>query len=340
MGRLVNEFTWSFSRDRALRQCPRAYYYRYYGSWDGWHEDAPAAVRRMYALKKLTSLHGWAGQVVEWTLLTALHQARAGGQADLGYLRRLAAGKLKSDWRLSQYNIHAGGPSSFRIQEHHYAQIDARLQPDQLAPAIQEKVRTAVSHFASSGLLERLCRVSGEDWLHCPPPASRQGPPALPDHLTLDGVKIWIAMDLADREAGGIHIRDWKTGRVHSDDQAQLACYALYALNRWPEASLDRIRTTAVYLSLPGPWEPTIPTPAMLAATREAIQTSVRHMRSLLTDPEKNTAEIACFPVTGDARMCRFCNFRALCPEGHKRMMAAPAPEPEEEDPLAEEEVG
>lgn len=49
------EFSWSHSRDRALAECARAYFWRYYGSHGGWLPDAPQQTRQAYALKQLTT---------------------------------------------------------------------------------------------------------------------------------------------------------------------------------------------------------------------------------------------------------------------------------------------
>jgi hypothetical protein len=45
------DFSWSHSRDRALPECARSYYWRYYGSHRGWHPDAPQTAQLAYALK-------------------------------------------------------------------------------------------------------------------------------------------------------------------------------------------------------------------------------------------------------------------------------------------------
>ena len=34
-GDIKKEFSWSYSRAAKYRQCPRAYYYHYYASWEG-----------------------------------------------------------------------------------------------------------------------------------------------------------------------------------------------------------------------------------------------------------------------------------------------------------------
>ena len=64
MGDLVNEFSWSRSRDHTFQECRRKYFYHYYGAWGGWDASAPPEVRRLYVLKQLASRQQWAGRTV------------------------------------------------------------------------------------------------------------------------------------------------------------------------------------------------------------------------------------------------------------------------------------
>ena len=43
------------------------------------------------------------------------------------------------------------------------------------------------------------------------------------------------------------------------------------------------------------------------------VRLSVRAMRAYLADPERNIAQEANFEKTEDLRICRWCNFRAVC---------------------------
>ena len=51
MGTLVNELSWSVSRNSLFSECRRAYYYNYYGSWGGWEANTSATTRKFYILK-------------------------------------------------------------------------------------------------------------------------------------------------------------------------------------------------------------------------------------------------------------------------------------------------
>ncbi|MGL4854636.1 MAG: PD-(D/E)XK nuclease family protein, partial [Lentisphaeria bacterium] len=64
MSSFKNEFSWSASRDRLFRSCPRAYYYNYYAYWNGWDYKADKETKTIYLLKKLQSTTLWAGSIV------------------------------------------------------------------------------------------------------------------------------------------------------------------------------------------------------------------------------------------------------------------------------------
>ncbi len=78
MSTLVNEFSWSKSRNELFRKCLRQYYFQYYGSWGGWEIDAEPRIRRIYVLKQLQNRHIWAGNKVHDCIKRALRNMRRG----------------------------------------------------------------------------------------------------------------------------------------------------------------------------------------------------------------------------------------------------------------------
>ena len=58
------EWSWSHSRDLLFRECQRKYYYQYYGSHNGWLQEAAPEAARLYRLKQLQSLYLLFGDVV------------------------------------------------------------------------------------------------------------------------------------------------------------------------------------------------------------------------------------------------------------------------------------
>jgi len=81
---LTNDFSWSKSRDDKFRECLRAYYLHYYGSWSGWEPDVSEDIRRLYILKKLSNRYNWAGSVVHDAIRHSLLAIRFGRAVDPG----------------------------------------------------------------------------------------------------------------------------------------------------------------------------------------------------------------------------------------------------------------
>ena len=53
-----------------------------------------------------------------------------------------------------------------------------------------------------------------------------------------------------------------------------------------------------------------------LEAVRAQIRLSIRSMKAYLSDPAANAAVLADFERTEELRICRTCNFRAVCRPG------------------------
>ena len=128
-----------------------------------------------------------------------------------------------------------------------------------------------------------------------------------------EGTPVWIAPDFGFwNDAGRLTLVDWKTGA--SDAQAtafQLGCYALYA------REMLGVEPAQVDLLEANLREPTV-TPlrwddARLEAIREQLRLSIRSMRAYLADAPANVARIEDFERTEELRICRWCNFRAVC---------------------------
>ena len=97
--KLVNELTWSVSRDNLFQSCPRAYYYTYYGSWGGWERDADDATRKLYILKNMQSLAMWAGGIVHQTIAEALRRhAMKKEPINAAALKAHAREKMRQGW--------------------------------------------------------------------------------------------------------------------------------------------------------------------------------------------------------------------------------------------------
>jgi hypothetical protein len=295
---LTNDFSWSRSRDNVFSECKRRYFYHYYGSWGGWDAGAGEEVRRLYILK-LASRQMWAGRVVHDAIEMALHILGAGRDVPVEPFIADVVQRMRGEWRSSRDGRYRDNPKTLALFEHEYA-LD--LKPE-VWQAVSRNVVTCLRNFFRLPLLEAVRKTAPEHWSI--------------EHWSkvfdFEGTPMWIAPDFGFwNEAGRLTLVDWKTGA--SDAQAtafQLGCYALYA------REMLGVEPSQVDLLEANLREPTV-TPlrwddARLEAIRAQLRLSIRSMRAYLADALANVARIDDFERTEELRICRWCNFRAVC---------------------------
>jgi len=299
MAVLVNEFSWSRSRDACFQDCRRKYFYQYYGSWGGWAPDAAPDVRRLYILKQLASRQMWAGRVVHDAIEMALHVFREGRTVPVEPFIADVVERMRGEWRSSRAARYREDPRTLALFEHEYT---VELKPD-VWRALRGNVVTCLRNFFRLPLLDKVRRTAPEHWSI--------------EHWSkvfdFEGTPVWIAPDFGYWDADGLlTLVDWKTGATDADATAfQLGCYALYArevLGVEPaqvELLEANLREPAV---TPLAWDDT-----RLQRVREQLRLSIRSMHAYLLDPEANVARREDFELTEERRICRRCNFRVVC---------------------------
>lgn len=295
MKRLENEYSWSKSRDGKFRECPRAYWFHYYGAWGGWANDAPERAQTLYRLKNCRSRQMWAGDVVHRCIERALVNLRRGIEPMAAEAAIDATiHSMRDEWRRSR-----AGSVKERLVEHEY---------DLPLPAAEwqdnaDHVRQCLWNFYASRQWEALRKLPAERWLEVESLAS----------FLLDGVKVYVKLDVAIRDDDGhVLIVDWKTGRAPDPDHTmQVATYALYAAERFG-GKPSEVTTRLAHLAN-GSSEDVRLGPQALDAALSRIRASIRDMRQLLADVDRNEAREPDFPPVDEPRVCRRCNFRRVC---------------------------
>ena len=302
MAQLENTFSWSISRHGTFRECPRRYWYHYYGSWGGWDASAPDEARELYRLKNLSGLHLLAGDTVHRAIERTIKDCAKGGEeADPEAVVLWCKGEMQrafaesKDERLWQRH-----PKQYcRLVEHHYGP-----QPDrETLTRIADKIGTSVRNFFFSDSFELIRGVAPDDWLAV----------ESLDTFEFESTKVYAVPDFACRHEGELLIFDWKTGRPDPRNKDQVVLYALYAAARWG-ADPDKVRGAPVYLLTGGNFEPVPVTAADRDRVAGVMRDSIRDMRGRLSDAESNTAHREDFE-TRPGSACRFCNFRGVCPD-------------------------
>ncbi|HEV8672875.1 MAG TPA: PD-(D/E)XK nuclease family protein [Methylomirabilota bacterium] len=300
MAELANVFSWSRSRGVMFEECRRKYFYHYYGAWGGWAADAPADVRRLYVLKQLTGRQGWAGRVVHEAIEMALKVLHAGRDLPEAWLLDETVRRMRQEWLFSRHGRYRETPKGpLALFEHEYG-IDV---PARTWQVLRDHVLRCLRNFHRLPLLAEIRRTPPERWI------------LIEDIRAFDfeGTPVYAAPDFGywttdDRLA----LVDWKTGAPDPEETAlQLGCYALYARDilETPPERVDlfevNLRESAVTVH---PWDV-----ARVEAMRARLRLSIRAMKAWLRDPDTNGAMLDDFERTEELRICRWCNFRAVC---------------------------
>jgi hypothetical protein len=320
MAELANVFSWSRSRAGMFEECRRRYYYHYYGSWGGWDPAAPPDVRRLYVLKQLTGRQGWAGRTVHAAVELVLRALHAGQELSEARLIEDTVRRMRDEWRFSRRGGYRERPKeAVALFEHEYA-VEVS---DQAWQVLRDHVCRCLRNFHRLPLLAEIRRTPPERWILIEDVRA----------FEFERTPVYAAPDFGywtrdDRLA----LVDWKTGSPDPDETAvQLGGYALYAQDILDVAP-DRVDLLEVNLRAGEvsvhPWDA-----ARLEEIRARLRLSIRGMKAWLRDAEQNVAALEDFERTEDLRLCRWCNFKAVCrPESLAE--AAPADGPAASAPL------
>lgn len=324
---LVNDLTWSVSRNRLFRACPRAYYYQYYGAWGGWASDAPGQARLLYTLKQMTSFPLWGGSVVHQVIQEALQQMRESRVLPtLDQLQQRARALLNAGWKQSRDKLWKQDPKrNVNLFEHYYVREGGEITREEI-DALREKVFSALEGFLSSGVPQAVLPLDATQWGRIDMldsfvagelPATDNAP-ALP-------LKVWCALDFSYVDPEGLlHILDWKTGTEHREElRLQLACYALYAMDAL-HFPLEKLRLMGVFLNDSGRISTYEISSESLVNAKSQILNSSQAMRNCLRDPVENLAEEETFPCAANPQCCTRCPFLQVCPAAQENSLPTP----------------
>lgn len=299
---IQNEFAWSRTRAACFDECPRRYWFQYYGHWGGWEAGAPPRTRQIYVLKQLKTRWMWVGDIVHQAIERAIKGLHRGHSYAEGETATWALEKMRAEFRASREGQYRDRPKRVTgLFEHEYGLPVTDAEWREAA----DHMRHCVSGFFQSPYLARFSALSASAWL----------PLEELDSFVLEGVKVFVKLDAVFRRSGTeIEIVDWKTGRDEEPDPLQLACYAAYAVEkRWVETP-EQVMTVEYNVAVGRAHESRM-TAERLDHVRGEISASLARMRDLLDDPRRNLASEEKFPVTDQARACGLCNFRKVCPE-------------------------
>ncbi|MFD2172140.1 PD-(D/E)XK nuclease family protein [Tumebacillus lipolyticus] len=303
------EKSWSHSRDQFFQECPRKYYYQYYGSHNGWRADAPERAQALYRLKQLLNLYLYLGETLHDAAEMYINRWE---QKGVGFLRdelfQRVRNLLNQAYRESlDADAWWQAPKRRKMLAELYYSQEKRLA-DRAVAEIKSRMGACVDHLIQSESLHEVIRN----------PEYRLVEVEKLNSFYLQGIKVYVKLDALYRhEAGKYVIIDWKSGLEDDRNEEQMQLYAYYLHNALG-APLEKIEIRTEYL-LKGSCHKEEISFQGLEAIEQKILDSAAEMDLMLLDPEANRPRPEEeFRPALDARSCRFCNFRAICTVQHR----------------------
>ena len=252
-------------------------------------------------LKNITSLPMLAGSIVHDQIEKILKATRYGREIPIESSEEDIIQRFKRSRSESKNKAWEDSPKwKTNLFEHYY---DEKPTDEKLFE-IRDTMLNSIKGFYSSDSYRFIQTMSDRQWLSIEDL----------DSFDIDENKVWVKLDFAIRHGERIYIYDWKTGKIDKENEVQLAVYSLYAQQKW-ETDLKYLRLFDVYLKQQLPVK-VKPTQAIIDSATELIRCSITDMKTLLDDPDQNTAVVDSFPMVSDdkeAYPCSYCNFKEIC---------------------------
>jgi len=298
------EWSWSLSRDQMFHACKRQYFYHYYASHGGWLLTAAPEAQIAYRLKKLTNLYLVLGEAVH-TAAQKLIDLRERSQAYptqdqiVTYIRNTLNAAFQESKQRERW---WGYPKQYTMLHEMY--YEGELPRDRV-DAVGSRISVCAEHLLASDSWQEI-RDSGD--------ITVLEVEKLKDFIVNDE-KIYVKLDVLYRRGDGTYvITDWKTGKVSEKNEEQLWLYALY-IHEYYGVPIEQIEIRTEYL-LDGICVRSTPDEDNIMMIQHKIKASLQSMKSYLDDTYYNRPlPVERFAGAGEHSVCRFCNFRQICPE-------------------------
>ncbi len=294
------KIAWSFSKIGTLRQCPRKYYYQYYGSKKRKALNEGSKETLIF-LSKLSNKHLVSGSIIHTVIATYLKKRRDGDEWDLNRLNGWSK-KLLSESILFSENLR-DGISDVRLyppdvlKEVYYSKVEL----SELKEEIETKIENNLTNFYESEKFDHLKSGASKHGALI----ERRASFSLDDSTKIDG-----QIDVAFKENDKTIIADWKTGKIeYQDTSLQLLTYALWMIEK-EGLSLDQISIQKAYLQEDKVEELEFSEKHLFRARTRILQ-DVEIMRGL--HEFGNEAISDAFTKCNQQKICDLCPFQEVC---------------------------
>lgn len=293
---------WSYSRRGVLEQCPRKYYYQYYGPSLKKSNDDPQKEKLRF-LKQLQNRHLRTGKLLHSVIRTYLKKIRQGEQWSLDRLLSWARKMYCADLVYSREyksgnRIPDGDHPPASLLEFYYDLPDA----EPVCIEAGRRLITALTNFVQSQNFAQFRESAYQTTTQIEKPMRLKE-----SRFTLKGT-----VDLIYWEDDRVVIVDWKVGSAgNSDDSLQMLAYAWLAKQEFG-IPVDRITLHRVHLAndIVSTFNVTEKdlkrTKAKILQDLEQMQTAHHFGQQWIADA---------FTPYAYPRVCELCQFQEVCPK-------------------------
>ena len=294
---------WSFSRRGTFEQCPRRYFYQYYGSTR--RGSLPESdLKQLRFLKALSNRHERAGQLLHLGVAKFLRDSVAGGVVDPSGLVRWVSGIFQKDIAYSASDplgtdAPPGPYPPVLLTEYYHGQLDAEA----LCLAARDRMTTGFDNFCSSSSCSRFRDLRGYSDVLVEKRFSIGGFP----------FKVSGQVDLAFRDGADVFVVDWKLGDASgAEDSLQLVSYALWACEYF-DVEPDMVHLVKVHLASETVVEARMDELAFQRGRARIMQDAER-MAAM--DRYGRTGAEDAFTACAQPAVCSLCPFLRTCKDG------------------------
>jgi len=303
---IKNELIWSTSRISLFYECPRKYYYNYYGYWEGWLPRANEDQKELYLLKNLKNIQTLTGELVH-DLISSYLKSIKNGSSELD-IKDIFEKKFDHLINISTKKLYRRRPKLGGIIEHEY-DIDL---PQELIDEQREKGKKCLDMFLKSKHLKKILSIPSKQWIFSPNFCKCE----------IGAFEAYTLFDFAYEEEGKTIIIDFKTGnQAYFEDSVQPQAYIYYF---WKTHNKKPEDMTFLFWHLPSD---ELIRKNVNEETLHEFETLVKKdiltLQKQLDNVEKNIASEEKFNKTHEIVYCRNCQFRRYCNKSNHKDLAS-----------------
>jgi PD-(D/E)XK nuclease superfamily protein len=290
---------WSFSKRTVLFQCPRKYYYLYFGA-NSQTAGAEPLKAKLQELKSLSNVHLRSGDILDLVIRTYLRRAMNGDRWAPSRVERWGLSIFRKDREFNRRPQRTVASEKFppvRFLEYYHSLAGAET----LYESAETRLVMAIRNFFQVGQIAPYREYGSR------PGARIQQRIAMPISEGMARGRL----DLAYAGLGGFEIVEWKIGTDSgADENLQVGFYGL-----WARAQPDiagPVRLTMAYLGEGSTRQHDLGQ-IQPRRIRARIVQDMNVMRTL--EPFGAASNGRAFTPCGQPRICMQCPFQSICPQ-------------------------